>query len=145
MRGTTIAEVAAEAGVGVGTVSRVLNGSPSVSEDTRRRVLEAIATLDYQPSATARALSTGRTHAVGVIAPFFTHSSVIERVRGISRALAGAGYQLILLDVERPEQRARGVPLARRARPDRRAALDLARADRRASCAGCSRPASRSC
>ncbi len=131
MRGTTIAEVAAEAGVGVGTVSRVLNGSPSVSEDTRRRVLAAIATLDYQPSATARALSTGRTHAVGVIAPFFTHSSVIERVRGISRALAGAGYQLILLDVERPEQRAEAFrSLGVRGRIDGLLSISLAPTDR---------------
>ena len=67
MRGATIAEVAAEAGVGIGTVSRVLNGSPAVSDRTRRRVLDAIATLDYQPSAAARALSTGRTGAIGVI------------------------------------------------------------------------------
>jgi LacI family transcriptional regulator len=104
MRGMTIAKVAAEAGVGVGTVSRVLNGSPSVSEDTRRRVLEAIAALDYQPNAVARALSTGRTYAVGVVAPFFTAPSVIERLRGVSRMLASAGYQLILLDVERAEQ-----------------------------------------
>ena len=105
MRGMTIARVAAEAGVGVGTVSRVLNGSPSVSEDTRKRVLEAIATLDYQPSAVARALSTGRTHAVGVVAPFFTRPSVIERLRGVSRTLAGAEYQLILFDVEHAAQR----------------------------------------
>ena len=105
MRGTTIARVAEEAGVGVGTVSRVLNGSPSVSEDTRRRVLEAIATLDYQPSPVARALSTGRTNAIGVVAPFFTQPSVIERLRGVSQMLAGSGYQLILLDVERAEQR----------------------------------------
>ena len=105
MRGTTIARVAAEAGVGVGTVSRVLNGSPSVREDTRRKVLDAIATLDYQPSPTARALSTGRTHAIGVVAPFFTQPSVIERLRGVSRTLTQAGYQLILHDVERPDQR----------------------------------------
>jgi LacI family transcriptional regulator len=104
MRGMTIAKVAAEAGVGVGTVSRVLNGSPSVSEDTRRRVLEAIATLDYRPNAVARALSTGRTYAIGVVAPFFTSPSVIERLRGVSRTLARAGYHLLLLDVERAEQ-----------------------------------------
>ncbi len=105
MRRSTIAAVAAEAGVGVGTVSRVLNGSPSVSDGTRRRVLEAIATLDYQPSAVARALSTGRTHAVGVVAPFFTQPSVVERLRGMSRALSESRHQLILIDVERPEQR----------------------------------------
>jgi LacI family transcriptional regulator len=105
MRGTTIARVAEEAGVGVGTVSRVLNGSPAVSADTRKRVLEAIALLDYQPSPAARALSTGRTNAIGVVAPFFTQSSVIERLRGVSHALANEGYQLILHDVERPDQR----------------------------------------
>ena len=105
VRGSTIAMVAAQAGVGVGTVSRVLNGSPSVSEDTRRRVLEAMAALDYHPSAVARALSTGRTHAIGVVAPFFTQPSVIERLRGISPALAASEYQLVLFDVERAEQR----------------------------------------
>jgi LacI family transcriptional regulator len=105
MRGTTIARVAEEAGVGVGTVSRVLNGSPAVSEVTRRRVLDAIATLDYEPSPAARALSTGRTNAIGVVAPFFTQPSVIERLRGVSHTLAAEGYQLILHDVERPDQR----------------------------------------
>ena len=131
MRGTTIAEVAAEAGVGVGTVSRVLNGSPSVSEDTRGRVLDAIAKLDYQPSAVARALSTGRTHAVGVIAPFFTQPSVIERLRGISRALAGDGYQLILLDVEHPDQLAEAFrSLGERGRIDGLLSISLAPTDR---------------
>jgi LacI family transcriptional regulator len=102
---TTIARVAQEAGVGVGTVSRVINGSASVSEATRRRVLEVVAELGYEPNATARALSTGRTRSVGVIAPFFTRPSVIERLRGVAPMLAASGYQLVLFDVERPEQR----------------------------------------
>src|SRR5919108_504115 len=124
MRGMTIAQVAAEAGVGVGTVSRVLNGSPAVSAGTRRRVLEAIATLDYQPSPAARALSTGRTNTIGVVAPFFTQPSVIERLRGVSHSLASAGYQLILHDVSLPEQR-RGLfrSLAGRGRGAARAGL----------------------
>src|SRR5688572_28269024 len=102
---TTIARVAQEAGVGVGTVSRVINGSASVSEATRRRVLDVVAELGYEPNATARALSTGRTRSVGVIAPFFTRPSVIERLRGVAPLLANSGYQLVLFDVERPEQR----------------------------------------
>jgi DNA-binding LacI/PurR family transcriptional regulator len=102
---TTIARVAEEAGVGVATVSRVINGSTAVSEETRRRVLEVVAELGYQPNATARALSTGRTRAVGVIAPFFTRPSVIERLRGVGPLLAAAGYQLILVDVESTQQR----------------------------------------
>jgi len=100
----TISEVARHAGVGVATVSRVLNGSPSVRDETRRRVLDAIAALGYAPNPAARALSTGRTLSVGVVAPFFTRPSVIERLRGVSHALAGAGYRLVLFDVERPGQ-----------------------------------------
>src|SRR3712207_6127275 len=102
---TTIARVAQEAGVGVGTVSRVINGSASVSEATRRRVLDVVAELGYEPNATARALSTGRTRSIGVIAPFFTRPSVIERLRGVASLLADSGCQLVLFDVERPEQR----------------------------------------
>jgi len=100
---STISEVARRAGVGVGTVSRVINGSPSVSADTRRRVLAVIAELGYEPNAAARALSTGRTGAVGVMAPFFTEPAVVERLRGVSHVVAGAGLQLVLFDVEHPE------------------------------------------
>jgi DNA-binding LacI/PurR family transcriptional regulator len=100
----TIAEVARHAGVGVATVSRVLNGSPAVREQTRQRVLDAIDELGYAPNPAARALSTGRTLSVGVVAPFFTRPSVIERLRGISHVLAGAGYRMVLFDVERPGQ-----------------------------------------
>jgi LacI family transcriptional regulator len=100
----TIAEVARQAGVGVATVSRVLNSSPAVRDETRQRVLDAIADLGYAPNAAARALSTGRTLAIGVVAPFFTRPSVIERLRGVSHVLAGAGYRLVLFDVERPGQ-----------------------------------------
>jgi LacI family transcriptional regulator len=100
----TISEVARHAGVGIATVSRVLNGSSAVREQTRLRVLDAIAELGYAPNPAARALSTGRTLSIGVVAPFFTRPSVMERLRGISNVLAGAGYQLVLFDVERPGQ-----------------------------------------
>jgi LacI family transcriptional regulator len=100
----TISEVARQAGVGVATVSRVLNGSPAVRDETRRRVLDAIADLGYAPNPAARALSTGRTLSIGVVAPFFTRPSVMERLRGVSHVLAGAGYRLVLFDVERPGQ-----------------------------------------
>jgi LacI family transcriptional regulator len=100
----TISEVARHAGVGVATVSRVLNGSPAVREETRQRVLDAIAELGYAPNPAARALSTGRTLSIGVVAPFFTRPSVMERLRGVSHVLAGAGYRLVLFDVERPGQ-----------------------------------------
>lgn len=102
---TTIADVAAKAGVGIGTVSRVLNKSPAVSDRTRERVLAVMEELDYRPSPLARGLPRGRLHTIGAIVPFFTSPSVVERVRGIVAGLAGSGYDLVLFDVETPAQR----------------------------------------
>jgi LacI family transcriptional regulator len=96
----TIADVAAHAGVGAGTVSRVLNNSPRVSEATRARVLAAIELLDYRPNPLARGLSTGRCQTLGVVVPFFTHASAVERLRGVAAALDGSRYDLVLFNVE---------------------------------------------
>jgi LacI family transcriptional regulator len=101
----TIADVAAHAGVGAGTVSRVLNESPRVSERTRARVLAAIELLDYRPNPLARGLSRGRCQTLGVVVPFFTHASAVERLRGVAAALDGSRYDLVLFNVESPLHR----------------------------------------
>lgn len=101
----TIRDVARIAGVGLGTVSRVINDSPLVSEATRKRVLAAIEELNYIPNPTARRLSLGKTLTIGVIAPFFTRPSVIERLRGIENSLAESEYDLIIYNVESVERR----------------------------------------
>jgi DNA-binding LacI/PurR family transcriptional regulator len=101
----TIADVAAHAGVGAGTVSRVLNDSPRVSEATRARVLAAIEVLDYRPNPLARGLSRGRCQTLGVVVPFFTHASAVERLRGVAAALDGSRYDLVLFNVESPAHR----------------------------------------
>ncbi|HEX2576605.1 MAG TPA: LacI family DNA-binding transcriptional regulator [Aquihabitans sp.] len=98
--------MARRAGVGEGTVSRVLNDSPKVSPATRGKVLEAIDALDYRPSALARGLSTGRFSTIGVVIPFFTHASAFERLRGVAAALHDAPYDLVLFNVESPIHRA---------------------------------------
>jgi DNA-binding LacI/PurR family transcriptional regulator len=101
----TIRDVARLAEVGVGTVSRVLNDSPRVDPATRQRVRDAIAELDFVPSATARRLSTGRTGAIGVVVPFLTRPSVVERLRGVEAALAHTPYDLVVFNIETPERR----------------------------------------
>jgi len=101
----TIADVAAHAGVGLGTVSRVLNGSPKVREATRARVLDAIEILGYRPNPLARGLSLGRCQTVGVVVPFFTHASAVERLRGVVAALDESRYDLVLFNVESPVHR----------------------------------------
>jgi DNA-binding LacI/PurR family transcriptional regulator len=105
MAAATIKDVAKKAGVGVGTVSRVLNDSEAVSQPTRHKVLSAIADLDYTPNANARRLSLGKTMAIAVIAPFFTRPSVVERLRGIEHTLVADGYDLVLYNVETVHRR----------------------------------------
>ena len=96
----TIRDVAKHAGVGVGTVSRVLNDSELVRENTRNKVKAAIKDLNYSPSPVARHLSRGKTMAIGVIVPFFTNPSVVKRLQGIVSVLAGSEYDLVLFDIE---------------------------------------------
>lgn len=102
---STIKDVARQAGVGVGTVSRVLNGHPSVSQITRQRVLAVIQQLEFTPNTTARQLSTRRTMRVGVIVPFFTRPSFVERLQGVEQALTQNRYDLVLYNVETVEKR----------------------------------------
>jgi DNA-binding LacI/PurR family transcriptional regulator len=101
----TITDVAARAGVGVGTVSRVLNGRANVRPVTRAKVLEAIEALQYRPSTLARNLSLRRTHVIGVVVPFFTSPSAVERVRGVASVLASSPYDLMLFDIESEDRR----------------------------------------
>lgn len=102
----TISDVAAHAGVGAGTVSRVLNGSTQVSDSTRARVLAAMAALDYRPNPMARGLSRGRCQTIGVVVPFFTHASAVERLRGVVATLHASTHDLVLFNVESRVHRA---------------------------------------
>ena len=103
--GVTIGDVARLAGVGRGTVSRVLNERANVDPATRERVLLAIKELDFVPSPTARRLSLRRTQTIAVILPFLTRPSAVERLRGIEFALVQAGYDMIVFNVETVERR----------------------------------------
>jgi DNA-binding LacI/PurR family transcriptional regulator len=115
----TIRDVAREAGVGLGTVSRVLAGSTHVAESTRKRVVGAIERLGYHPSASARALSQGRGQAIEVIAPLLTRYYYFEVLRGILLGLADTDYCLNVRVLERPADRDRTfAEVDRRGLPD---------------------------
>ncbi len=107
MPNPTIYDVARTAGVGVGTVSRVLNNSPRVSPEAREKVLSAIRELGFRRSKVARQLSTGIQHRnIGAIMPFITHPSFVERLRGMQLALnhQDDDFNLILYTVSDPER-----------------------------------------
>jgi DNA-binding LacI/PurR family transcriptional regulator len=101
----TIYDVAKKAGVGVGTVSRVLNANVHVSPQTRERVLLAIEELDYQPHAVARSLATRRTNSIGVLVPFFTRHFFIEVLRGIQDVAHRTDQGIFLYNVQKHDQK----------------------------------------
>ena len=100
----SIKDVAAEAGVSVATVSRVLNSHPSVSPAARARVIAAIESLGYRPNAVARSLRTDQTRTLGlvisdVLNPYFT-----ALARSVEEAARALGYSVIIGNAdERPE------------------------------------------
>ncbi|MEV2269440.1 LacI family DNA-binding transcriptional regulator [Nonomuraea africana] len=108
----TLEAVAALAGVGRGTVSRVINGSPKVSDRARTAVLQAIEELGYVPNRAARTLVTRRTDTVALVVsetqqrlfdePFFAGT-----IRGIGSVLAETGLQLILALAQTQEEHQR--------------------------------------
>jgi DNA-binding LacI/PurR family transcriptional regulator len=103
----TIHDVAREAGVGIGTVSRVVNDSPRVKPSTRERVLAAIDKLQYKPDPIARSMVSKRTNSLGVIVPFFTRPFFMEVLRGVETVSARLGRELVLYNVETNAQRDR--------------------------------------
>ncbi|MEU7066258.1 LacI family DNA-binding transcriptional regulator [Streptomyces sp. NPDC046161] len=97
----TLEEVAVRAGVGRGTVSRVINGSSKVSDRTRAAVEAAVAELGYVPNRAARALAANRTDAVALVIPepearFFAEPYFSDVVRGVGATLAETDVQLVL-------------------------------------------------
>jgi len=95
----TIYDVAKHAGVSITTVSRMLNAPNKVNPGTRERVLAAIDILGFVPKAEARARAMQQTGRIGVITPFFTAPSFIQRLRGIAETLAPKNYELIIYTV----------------------------------------------
>ncbi|MBD0841803.1 MULTISPECIES: LacI family DNA-binding transcriptional regulator [unclassified Streptomyces] len=119
----TLEQVAALAGVGRGTVSRVINNATGVRDSTRRAVERAIAELGYVPNLAARSLAGRRADAVALAMterdwrlfgePFFA-----EIVRAVGDALADTSVQLLLTLIRTDDERRRFVEFARGGRVD---------------------------
>src|SRR2546430_6674186 len=104
-RRATIADVAAASGVGVGTVSRVINGAPNVREATRTSVLKVIDQLGYRPSHLAASLSRGTARTMAIVVPHLTRPSVVMRLAGALAVLDEQGYDTVVCNVDTPQQR----------------------------------------
>ena len=111
-RASTLEDVAARAGVSRATASRVINGSPHVTDATRDAVERAVAALRYTPNRAARSLAGSRSDTVALVVsepssrlfadPFFAGT-----VRGVAARLAESRFQLVLLTTQSDRDRAR--------------------------------------
>ena len=113
----TVYDVAAKAEVSISTVSRVLNTPDKVNDATRVRVLAAIDSLGFVPKAEAAARARKGSGRIGVLAPFFTLPSFVERLRGVANAVAGSSYELAIYSVDSSSHRdgyLASLPLTRR-------------------------------
>jgi len=101
MSKATIVDVAAEAGVSYGTVSRVINDDVHVKPETRQRVLDAMHRLGFVANRQARSLAGGRTNSIGVLVPDLGTGYIGEIIRGIDTELSLTGLDLILYTTHR--------------------------------------------
>lgn len=90
-------DVAARAGVSGQTVSRVVNGSPRVDPVTRARVEAAMDALGYRPHRAARALRTGRTQTIGLVAATLATVGNSRMLQAVADAAAARGYALVVV------------------------------------------------
>ena len=100
----TLYAVAKATGVSHQTVSRVVNGSPHVAEDTRDRVLKAIKSLNYHPNQTARQLVRQQSRLIGVISYGTRLYGPAHTLTSIDRAARRAGYQVLLTGVAKVDR-----------------------------------------
>lgn len=102
MRGITLADVAAAAGVSLATASRVLNGDARVSDGTRQAVRQSADRLGYVPNQAARTLVTGRTDSVALVIPepndrFFSDPYFEVLIHGITEVVTTHDLHLVML------------------------------------------------
>jgi LacI family transcriptional regulator len=132
----TIHDVARAAGVSIGTVSKALNGTGSLSDDTRKRVMETVRSLNFRPNMLARSLHTGLSGSVGLISNDSFGRFTMPIMEGLEEVLSGSGIGVFMVNATDDAQRERAhldqllakqidglIVTARRA--DRRLSVDL--------------------
>ncbi|MGL4336751.1 MAG: LacI family DNA-binding transcriptional regulator [Turicibacter sp.] len=94
----TIKDVAKEANVSISTVSYVLSGKKKVTDNTKERVLKAVAELGYKPSGIAQSLKTQKTNFIGVFLEEFRGPVFNEIIHGISQEAKRYGYEILVTE-----------------------------------------------
>ncbi len=101
----TIKDVAKEAGVSIATVSAVINNTRFVAKPTRRRVLDAVEKLGYQPNRMARALKKKKSQMIAHILPSVMNPFFPAALKGVEDAAFAAGYSVLVCNTEASPER----------------------------------------
>jgi len=96
----TIYDVAKEANVSIATVSKVLNNTGRISEKTKKKILQIMKELEYQPSSVATALTGKRTFTIGVLVPDIANPFFAEVARALENNAREMGYSIILCSTD---------------------------------------------
>ena len=94
-RTVTLQDVAEYAGVSTATVSRALNGAPTVGDELRAKVEAAVRSLQYTPNHAARALASNRSRTIGAIVPTLDNAIFAKHIGGFQQRLAQSGYTMV--------------------------------------------------
>lgn len=105
MKDSKIIDVAQKAKVSPATVSRVLNGSPLVTEKTQAKVLQAIRELNYTPNAMGKQLRSRKTMTLGVVVRDIRVSYNAEIIKGIENTANGLGYKILICDSQNEKEK----------------------------------------
>ena len=100
VRAPSIRDVARLAGVSHQTVSRVLNNHPSIRPETKQRVLDVMAELQYKPNRAARALVTSRSRTIGILSASSTQYGPASSIAAIEAAARASGYWVSTANIE---------------------------------------------
>lgn len=93
---TTLSDIAATTGVAAMTVSRVVNGTGYVSEETRRMVMKAVEEMNYRPNGVARSLKRQRTETVGLVLGDISNPYSTQIANAVRDALSARGFNLFI-------------------------------------------------
>lgn len=103
----TLKDVAKEAGLTVGTVSRVLNNRGYISDNAREKVSNAMKKLNYHPNEVARSLQGKSTNTIGLIVPHIRHPYFAEMISNIENEAYKKGYRILLCNSQSIEEKER--------------------------------------
>lgn len=96
----TMKQIAEKAKVSQATVSRVINGHPSVSPELRRRVIEWVDKFGYQPNKVAQSLAKNESHLLGVVVPTVSNPYFSETILSIDETASYYGYNILLCNTK---------------------------------------------